>query len=76
MLLNLTLVLIALSLANAAWVSHHGMTSAAYQANFDNYLAQGYRLTWVVGYSHLGNTRYAAIWEIKSGNIEQYYVYS
>jgi CubicO group peptidase (beta-lactamase class C family) len=46
-----------------SWVARHGMTAAEYQGEFTNLLYQGYRLTWVNGYSVAGQTRYAAIWE-------------
>jgi CubicO group peptidase (beta-lactamase class C family) len=45
------------------WVARHGMTGAEYQGEFTNLRDQGYRLTWVNGYSVAGTTRYAAIWE-------------
>jgi len=67
MLNILLLCVLSILGANAGWVSHHGMTSAQYQTNFNNYVGQGYRLTWVVGYAHAGTTLYAAIWEQKSG---------
>lgn len=54
--------------ANApAWAASHGMTTAEYQSKFNEYTAQGYRLTKVSGYSLNGQDRYAAIWE-KSGS--------
>jgi len=52
---------------NAAWVTKHGLTSAQYQAEFDKYVAQGYKLTNVSGYT-VGNTvYYAGIWEDTPG---------
>jgi hypothetical protein len=52
-----------------AWVSHHGMTSDQYQKYFDQYVKDGYSLTWVSGYSLKGDggDRYAAIWVKNSG---------
>jgi CubicO group peptidase (beta-lactamase class C family) len=50
-----------------AWQAKHGMTSAQYQAEFDKWVGQGYRLTVVSGYSVNNQPRYAAIWEKKSG---------
>jgi hypothetical protein len=50
-----------------AWVARHGMTSAGYQNEFDKFVAQGYRLKLVSGYSVGGEDRYAAIWEKSSG---------
>jgi len=44
------------------WVAHHGLTSAQYQAAFNKYIAQGYRLIHVSGYTDGGAERYAAIW--------------
>ena len=50
-----------------AWVAHHGLTAADYQARFDQYLAQGYRLVRVSGYEINGVDYYAAIWEQNDG---------
>jgi Bacterial tandem repeat domain 1 len=36
--------------SSPAWVARHGMTSAQYQAEFDKYVGQGYRLVQVSGY--------------------------
>ncbi|WP_017651363.1 hypothetical protein, partial [Fortiea contorta] len=47
----------------AAWVARHGMSSAQYQAAFDQYVGQRYRLVDVSGYSVNGQDRYAAIWD-------------
>lgn len=44
------------------WVSHHGMTSEQYQAFFDQYVNDGFRLAQVSGYTLQGADRYAAIW--------------
>jgi CubicO group peptidase (beta-lactamase class C family) len=49
------------------WVARHGMTSAQYQSEFNNYVGQGYRLTHVSGYDVAGTSRFAAIWEKSSG---------
>jgi hypothetical protein len=49
--------------AGSAWVARHGLTSAQYQAAFDQYVGQGYRLVHVSGYSVNGQDRYAAIWD-------------
>jgi cytochrome c biogenesis factor len=48
---------------STAWVARHGMTSAQYQAEFDKYIGQGYRLVQVSGYGVNGQDRYAAIWD-------------
>jgi hypothetical protein len=50
-----------------AWVARHGLTSAQYQAEFDAWVRQGYRLVVVDGYESGGEARYAAIWEQKTG---------
>lgn len=54
-------------LAPTPWVARHGMTAAAYQAEFDQWVGQGYRLTDVSGYNVNGTVRYAALWEKKAG---------
>lgn len=53
--------------AGGTWVARHGLTGAQYQAAFDQYVAQGYRLRCVSGYNVAGSTRYAAIWDKASG---------
>ena len=50
-----------------AYVARHGMTSAQYQAEFNSWVGQGYRLVLVDGYDSGGSARYAAIWELKTG---------
>ncbi len=52
---------------SSPWVARHGMTSSQYQARFDQYVADGYRLVDVSGYSVGNQARYAAIWEKRSG---------
>ncbi|MFN0213652.1 MAG: serine hydrolase [Saprospiraceae bacterium] len=50
-----------------AVTSHHRMTSSDYQAKYDDYKKQGYRIVLVDGYA-VGNTvNYAAIWEKTTG---------
>ena len=49
------------------WYSYYGMTAAQYQQRFDTLKAQGYRPTYVDGYTVNGETRFAAIWEKKPG---------
>ena len=44
------------------WVARHGMTSGKYQAEFNKYVNQGYRLVHVSGYMGPGKVLYAAIW--------------
>jgi len=46
-----------------AWAARHGMTSAQYQAEFDTFAKQGYRLVDISAYNVAGHDRYAAIWE-------------
>lgn len=45
-----------------AWVARHGLTSAQYQAAFDQFTSQGYALDWVSGYFDGTQDLYAAIW--------------
>lgn len=53
--------------AGGTCVARHGLTGAQYQAAFDQYVAQGYRLRNVSGYRAGATTRYAAIWDKASG---------
>ena len=51
-----------------AYVARHGLTSAAYQKEFDTLVGQqGYRLKLVSGYDVGGQDFYAAIWEKTGG---------
>lgn len=52
---------------NVAWVARHSMTSDQYQAAFDNYVQEGYRLVHISGYGVGSTPYYAAIWEKRSG---------
>ena len=46
------------------WIARHGLTSAAFQAEFNSTFQEGYRLRHVSGYTVSGDqVRYAAIWE-------------
>lgn len=45
------------------WIARHGLTSAAFQAEFNSTLQEGYRLRHVSGYTVSDQVRYAAIWE-------------
>jgi hypothetical protein len=54
--------------SGSAWVARHGLTSAQYQAAFDQFVSQGYRLVDVSGYEVNGQARYAAIWDKSSGS--------
>jgi CubicO group peptidase (beta-lactamase class C family) len=49
------------------WVARHGMSSADYQAAFNDYVGQGYRLVHVSGWQAGGEDRFAAIWEQRGG---------
>ena len=51
-----------------AWVARHGLTSQGYQAEFDKWTGQGYRLVDVEGYTTQGGVvRYAAVWLRRQG---------
>ncbi|QDE81874.1 serine hydrolase [Myxococcus xanthus] len=50
-----------------AWIARHGLTTAQYQTEFNTWVGQGYRLSYVSGYEEGGSARYAAIWEQTSG---------
>lgn len=50
---------------NICSVTHHGMTFAGYQKQFDDFNKRGYTLTLVNGYQVAGVDYYAAIWERK-----------
>ena len=51
---------------HAQWQARHRLTSAEYQATFNTLTSEGYRLTWVSGYSIADEPRFAAIFEKKS----------
>ena len=53
--------------AYLAWVARHGLTPAQYQAAFDQFTRQGYRLSVVSGYRDGGSDRYAAVWTKAGG---------
>ena len=64
------LVLSSFAAASAhaqAWAARHGMTGAQYQAAFNQFTGQGYRLTDVSGYNVNGTDSYAAIWVRRNG---------
>src|SRR5262249_48710020 len=54
------------TLANP-WVARHGLSGAEYQAEFNKWTGQGYRLEQVSGYGVGNQVFYAAIWEKKAG---------
>jgi Bacterial tandem repeat domain 1 len=67
-LLSFIFTLATLALAHAQnWAARHGLTSDDYQTTFNSLTSQGYRLTYISGYTFQGSPRYAAIWEEKSG---------
>ena len=49
--------------AGNPWAARHGMTSAQYQSTFDSFVKQGYKLSYVAGYTYNNDPRYAAIWD-------------
>jgi hypothetical protein len=49
------------------FVARHGMSSGAYQQEFNQLTGQGYRLKLVSGYELGGQPTYAAIWEKTAG---------
>jgi CubicO group peptidase (beta-lactamase class C family) len=50
-----------------AWVARHNLSPAQYQAAFDEFTQQGYRLTTVSGYTCGGQERYIALWQKTAG---------
>lgn len=48
------------------WEARHGLTSVQYQNTFDSLVAQGYRLSYVSGYTINNDPRFAAVWEKKA----------
>lgn len=46
-----------------AWQAKHNMTAQQYQEAFNQFVAQGYKLTCVTGYTNGGQANYAAVWE-------------
>lgn len=53
--------------AGPASVARHGLTGTEYQALFDDMIGDGFRLHQVDSYLDGGSTRYAAIFEMRSG---------
>jgi len=45
-----------------AWAARHGMSAEQYQAAFNSFGEQGYRLSFINGYAVGGKATYAAIW--------------
>ena len=51
----------------SAWQARHALTAETYQATFDLLYAQGYRLTYVCGYSEGAGARFNAVWQLREG---------
>lgn len=49
--------------AAVAWQARYGLTTATLQSTFDSLVSDGYRLTYVSGYTINDSPRYAAIWD-------------
>ncbi|MHA6794354.1 serine hydrolase [Pseudonocardia bannensis] len=49
------------------WIARHDLSSAAYQALFDELVDSGWRLRCVSGYEVAGEARYAGIWDQYAG---------
>jgi triacylglycerol esterase/lipase EstA (alpha/beta hydrolase family) len=49
------------------FVARHNLDAAQYQAAFDEFVGQGFRLTCVSGYTVNGSERFAAVWEADGG---------
>ncbi len=56
-----------LKTAGPEWAARHGMSSADYQAAFNDFLRKGFRLVYVCGYAVGTQPRFAAIWEKAPG---------
>lgn len=54
-----------------AWQARHGIDSTTYQVTFNNLVAQGFRLTFVSGYSEGHDARFNAIWQQRDGGAWQ-----
>lgn len=53
--------------AGPAWAARHSLSGEQYQAAFNSFSQQGYRLSFINGYSVGGEARYAAIWTKAGG---------
>jgi hypothetical protein len=54
-----------------AWIARHNLNNADYQAAFNDYGGQGYRLSVISGYAVGNQDYYAAIWEWRGGGAWQ-----
>src|SRR5262249_6637715 len=50
-----------------SWVARHGLTSAQYQSEFNNWTGQGLLARVVTGYENGGSARFAALFTSASG---------
>jgi hypothetical protein len=66
-LLVLFCTLLSLQTTFSQWVARHNLSPAQYQAAFDEFVKDGYRLSTVSGYTCDGQERYIALWEKKAG---------
>jgi CubicO group peptidase (beta-lactamase class C family) len=48
---------------STSWVARHNLTGDQYQTEFNKWVGQGYRLTYVNGYAVGSEARYAAVWD-------------
>src|SRR5262249_16887309 len=63
----LALASVGVSVAQARdWEARHGLTSAEFQAVYNDLTPKDYRPIWISGYAVGGETRYAGIW-VKGG---------
>ncbi len=53
--------------AGPAWVTRHGLSSAAYQTAFTEMSNKGYRLISISGYAVGGQPKFAAVWDKSTG---------
>ncbi len=51
------------AIPGTAWEARHGLTAEAYQTEFNQFVARGYRPTYVSGYTDGSQPRYAAIFQ-------------
>jgi CubicO group peptidase (beta-lactamase class C family) len=49
------------------WLTRHGLTSASYQALFDEQTSRDWRPTWISGYEQNGAARYLAVFTNEGG---------
>ncbi|MBL7817794.1 MAG: serine hydrolase [Saprospiraceae bacterium] len=54
--------------AGVAWAARHGLSAAQYQTEFNTLTQQGYRPTIISGYAVGGQTKFAVVFEQKTGS--------